>query len=337
MTGNYGEAGKLWAMVAYPLPESEDQTLILFTHELFHRLQKETGFPDIGYDNRHMDNIQARTYIKLEKLAMLDAVNSKDKNTQAITDALIFRTYRRSLFKGSDSMENKFEIAEGLATYTSNKLCRDQASIVNAVNSEKEFYWSANSYVRAFGYYSGWLYSTLLDRYDSSWRSNLKYNSDLGKKLQAALMLQAPEITEKIVKNTGDKYGYDSIYLSEEKAKDAKSNILDGYRITFKRNPVVKFDLIKPHFGFNPGNVQPLDSSGTIYKSIELVDNWGILKVTDGGCLISNEWNKACVPNQDIDISGNIIHTKDWSLKLNEGWGIIKDGVNYSIKRVTPP
>ena len=323
--------GKFWTMVAYPLPANDYETNKLFVHELFHQLQNKIGLNGNGYDNSHMDNFEARIYLKMEWLALLSALNSKGKNAKAISDALLFRTYRRSLFPGADSMENKFEIGEGLAEYTGYKLCTDSKKVVSELNKKRESYWSVK--VRAFGYYSGTLYGFLLDKYAPEWKKNLKYNDDLGLRLKNALHIKFPGNIEDLVNKSRVNYGFDTIYTSELDLKKKKEEIIFSYKKAFTSGSVVKFDLISPHFGFNPNSLQPLDTLGTVFPTIEMVDNWGILKVTEGGCLVSKDWKLATIPAIDIKISENSVTGNGWTLKINDGWEIIKEQENYTVKK----
>ena len=71
-----------------------------------------------------MDNMDARILLKLEWTALEKAINDEtEKRNDYIKDALIFRNYRRMRYPQKDSMENKFEIHEGLAEYTGHKIC----------------------------------------------------------------------------------------------------------------------------------------------------------------------------------------------------------------------
>jgi hypothetical protein len=67
-------------MVSWPLPEDETDRNVLLAHEMFHyqqpflNLNSET---DIGYDNNHMDNMEARISVQLEWNALLTALKSE--------------------------------------------------------------------------------------------------------------------------------------------------------------------------------------------------------------------------------------------------------------------
>jgi hypothetical protein len=324
--------GKLWTMVSFPFNRSDKDIDLLFTHELFHRLEKVMELKDYFYDNSHMNNFESRIYLKLEWLALLTAVNSQNNNINALSDALLFRTFRRSLYAGADSMENKFEIAEGLAEYTAYSLCFNSDEIVTAITHRKNKVWNSESYVRSFGYYSGLLYGYLLDKYKVDWRKTLKYNDDLGGKLKEALQINLPVNLDNIIKQKRNIYGYDTISTFELSRKQKKDKIVTDYRLRFTANTIFNINLIKPHYGFDPNNLQPLDSLGTIFPFIELVDDWGKLIVTEGGCLVSKDWTVATISSFDFKISNtNEITGKGWSIKLNDDWKVIKNDKKYLI------
>ena len=43
---------------------------------------------------------------------------------------------------------------------------------------------------------------------------------------------------------------------------------------------------------FDPGNLVPMDSLGTVYPNIRIVDDWGILTVSSGGALLSADFSQ---------------------------------------------
>jgi hypothetical protein len=83
---------------------------------------------------------------------------------------------------------------------------------------------------------------------------------------------------------------------------------------------VLAIPLQKMNMQFNPGNLLPLDSLGTVYPDIRIVDVWGILTVSRGGALINPTFSKIYVSapsNLSAPIQGD-----GWTLELNAGWTI---------------
>jgi hypothetical protein len=94
----------------------------LLLHECFHRLQKKLGLPARDAVNNHLDTLNGRIWIQMEWRALERALRQTGPARQAaIADALLFRSYRRSLFPGSANHENALELNEGLR-----QICRRQ-------------------------------------------------------------------------------------------------------------------------------------------------------------------------------------------------------------------
>ncbi|WP_238555242.1 hypothetical protein [Chryseobacterium sp. P1-3] len=62
--------GKRWAMVMLPLPAHEKDRINLLAHELFHSAQPSLGFTLNNPDNNHLDQMDGRTYLRLELEAL---------------------------------------------------------------------------------------------------------------------------------------------------------------------------------------------------------------------------------------------------------------------------
>ena len=281
-----------------------------------------------------MDKMQARLYLKLELLALLKAINSKDnEQKQSITDAILFRQYRRSLFPGCDSNENSFEIGEGLANYTELKLCcTSNKEIISKHNSSKDFYLNQNSFVRVFGYHTGSLYAFLLDESRIEWRKKLDCNSDLALLLGKANNIEIPKDFKSSVEKNRDKYGYKEIYDYELKLKVEKDKKISEIKKKFTEESVLKIKFQNVNYGFNPATLQPIDSLGTYFPFVVITDDWGVLKVDENGCVMKiGEY--ALVPSESIDIKENEISGNGWTLKLNENWKIEKVNKNYFITK----
>ena len=187
--------GVTWAMVGLPLDADPYQRNSLLIHEMFHLLQPTLGL-DVrgGYSNGHMEQMNARIFLKLEWLALEKAVASAGKERErAIKDALTFREYRRSLFPGADTNENKFEKHEGLAEYTGNKLtATSKQELTQHLISEEKSYTKSEGFVRTFGYVSGFFYAFLLDESGKEWKEEIRSVDDLGHLTAKAYSIKLP-------------------------------------------------------------------------------------------------------------------------------------------------
>jgi len=113
----------VWTMVELPLPKTKEERMNILIHESFHRIQPELKFSNLSeIQNVHLDTKDGRTFMKLEMLALKQALQSNDFEKH-IRNALLFRHYRHQLFPGADISENSLEINEGIAEFTSSILC----------------------------------------------------------------------------------------------------------------------------------------------------------------------------------------------------------------------
>jgi hypothetical protein len=320
-------------MVSFPFEEKDTFDLYhTYIHESFHRIQGELGFNCGGYGNNHMDKMEARIYLNLEWQALLKAIDASgmDRN-RAIKDALLFRQHRRQLFSGADSMENRFELHEGLADYTAYKLCFNSESEIKdkIFESKSKYFDNDGSCVRTFGYYSGLLYAYLLDETSDLWQKKLKCGDDLGLLLQHLSNIDISTDTAHWLNQSKARYPYEKIYNQELEINNKKEKLLSDYRIRFTKNPVLIIDLISARLGIYM-SPHPLDTLGTVWPTIDISDKWGFLRVIDKGCLITSK--KAIVTADNINIEGQIISGDGWNLKLNDNWTIVKQNENYMIK-----
>ena len=79
------------------------------------------------------------------------------------------------------------------------------------------------------------------------------------------------------------------------------------------------------NMSFNPANLIPLDvDEGTIYPTIRISDNWGILTVTTGGALLSpgHVW---AVVSEPVEIKEDEIIGNGWHIELNKNYYLEKN------------
>ncbi|MBP6867855.1 MAG: hypothetical protein KBC07_02555 [Bacteroidales bacterium] len=307
--------GMKWVMATWPLPESEFERNVLLVHETFHYRQPELGLdPEPGLCE-HMENTAARIWLKMEWNALDEAIREENPASAAesIRHALHFRNNRLSEFPAEARVnEDAFIILEGLPEYTAYKLCcRDAASMAEQVLESRKRHWNNESFVYAFAYHSGLAYGYLLDRFEISWRSELKKDTSLPDMLEKALLTygEAPPVPDSIMLK---QYGYDTIVTEENEKEQEKIRIRDAFIHTFTRDTVLAIPLRQFNMGFTPVNVQSLGQLGTLYPNIRITGDFGILEVTEGGCLISTDWSTAFVPYK----------APGWNLELEDGFDI---------------
>ena len=111
-------AGVKWTMVMWPLPKDKYNRGRLMAHESFHRVQEEIGLPMRNPSNVHLNTGDGRLWMRLEWRALKKALISSGDRRTAVEDALIFRSYRQSLFPNAAEDERLLEMNEGLSEYT---------------------------------------------------------------------------------------------------------------------------------------------------------------------------------------------------------------------------
>lgn len=329
-------AGNKWSMVKWPLPEERQPREQLITHELFHRIQSELGLITKEAQNKHLESKIGRIWLRLEWQALEKALYQEGIEQQkAIKDVIYFREYRRSLFNNSWIEENYLEINEGLAEYTGIKL---------SSKSPKEFAFIAGynlkqahrkaSYTRSFAYASGPAYGCLLDRIIPSWKKSINKDSDLAKLLQTTLKINFASLSEKeaILRATN----YDGEELI---ALETKRDLLYQERATKYLSQLVEKEIFiiplgdKVSYSFNPNNLFVLENIGTVYPTMEVIDEWGILEVFDGA-LVFQENGKLTKLHitKPVDPVSKTLQGNGWKLDLKAGWKIVPAERNGDFK-----
>jgi len=315
-------SGVRWTMLMMPLPENEVRRANLMAHELWHRVQNDIGFPVSGAENNHLGTRDGRIWLQLEWRALIVALASEDKQRrEAITDALLFRSYRRMIFPRAAAEERAMEMHEGLAEYTGVLLSGSSDVNQYVITKNLNDIMRSETFVRSFAYASGPAYGVLLDQTKSMWRKNLKKEDDLGSILQNILSIKFEHDIEKAARSRATQYDGEKLFLLETERENARKKLLATYRARLVDGPVLAIPLKKMNMQFNPGNLFPLDSFGTVYPDIRIVDAWGILTVVKGGALINSNFTNIYVSTTNTTNS-SILQGDGWTLELNTGWFI---------------
>ncbi|MEN3370041.1 MAG: hypothetical protein V7609_2184 [Verrucomicrobiota bacterium] len=316
-------AGVKWTMMLWPLPQDPLRRRILVAHELWHRIQDELGFPGSGAANRHLDSANGRIWLQLEWRALAAALTRSGKERhEAISDALLFRAYRRSLFEKAGEEERAMEMHEGLAEYTGVALsgAGDLAVFVADHNLKEST--AKPTFIRSFAYGSGPAYGILLDQTAPDWRKNLKRTDDLGTLLQTALGISLPDDLKQAAQLRSQSYGAAALVASETERASKRDKVLAAYREKFIDGPVLVIPLQQMKMQFDPGELISLEPRGTVYPNIKIVDIWGILTVSNGA-LLESDFSKVTV---SVPTHSEAAGAKGegWILELNAGWDLQK-------------
>ena len=328
-------AGKLWMMIIWnSVSDDKLQRTNLMMHELYHCIQDKIGLAIQWDKNGHLDEMQARILMKMEWNALETAIFSiGSERNQAIRDALNFRYYRQKLFSGSKENECKLEMNEGLAEYTGFKLSilkpEDQLNYFKTITQNRK---EVNSFVRSFAYVSGPLYGYLLDEVSDSWRKKLNPNSDLGALLKDCYKIELNDFNQKKIEQLTVLYDYDKVLDFETKREEKRILRIKSLTEKLINNPILKINLKEMGIQYDPREVQPLKNYGTVYHTIRVTDEWGILDVSEDA-LMSDDWKTITVSAAKFKINNNFIEGNGWNLTLNEGWKIKEeDGYKTLVK-----
>jgi hypothetical protein len=328
--------GVKYAMV--PLPETEDRYRMIArtVHSLFHCFQDRHELKPSPFSTRHLNDRNARLYLKLEWKALTYAIGSSDEaRNQAIRDALVFRGARRELFPEAVADENKFENYEGLTTFTYIKLCTSGPDEMKTrILEYLDRIYQNNSYAWGYGFVNGALYATLLNDKGFDFKQIQPSDFDLGTATREAYGVTLPAVCRDVAGSLALNYDIQAI-RAEESEREATINE-NTHRIvtTFNEKPVVTITMESPNFSFEPEDIHFLDTLGTLYQKLRVSDNWGRLAVDEGGALIANDLRTLKVSARDLQVERNHISGAGWHLVLNDGWHTQPDGDgNYIVKK----
>ncbi len=320
-------AGVHWTMVMWPVSEFRQLRERLLLHESFHRLQEKLGLPARDAVNAHLDTLNGRIWIQMEWRALERALRQTGPARKAaIADALLFRAYRRSLFPDSAKNENALELNEGLAEYTGVKLSSaDLAETVVRADIILRQARNNPTFARSFAYVSGPAYGALLALSGRPWRVSVKPSTDLGALLQQQYKITV-RMSEAAARAALSRYEGEEIVTVETQQDQRRKQQIADARKKFLDGPVLLLPLSQDvNYSYDPNNVIGIDASNTVYPTLRLVDNWGVLTVSNGAWLERNQMGhivRARVPAPS-DLSVRPLKGDGWSLELTSGWEVV--------------
>lgn len=321
-------SGTHWAMIMLPLKGNSFDIVDLITHELFHTAQPSLGFNIRREDNSHLDMREGRIYLRLEIAALQAALEGSrlSSSEEHLKNALLFRKYRHMIYRGAQTRENSLELLEGLATYTGQMMSgRDKWQWRNHLISRLEQYDESATFVRSFAYETTPVYGFFMQQKDFYWNKKVDNNTDLTDFFAEAFGLESRILLQTYIRQVAEEYNGKKIFNEEFKRAVSNEIILDEYREKFFERPSLEIRLEDMNMSFNPQSLIPLDEDeGTVYPTIMLSDNWGILNVTEGGVLLRSDW-RWLILSEPLEITDNKLVGEGWVIELNEGYFIEKN------------
>ena len=333
---NFG--GKIFAMVPLPLIEDEMRIKTRAIHGLFHCYQQSQGIQPALFNQRNMDEKEARLYLKLEWKALKKALTDEGNDRLlAIRDALVFRGAGRELYGKFAADGNHFETYEGLATFTYTKLCSEtEAECKSMLIENLERIYSMPSYARSYGNIHGALYTALL--YDAG-QDIKKLNADttdLAMLVKHIYKIDLPAVCRDVAGSLALGYDFDIIKKEEEERLAGIQERLHQLTSTFTEKNVVYMELESPSFDFEPEDIHPVDTLGTLYSSMRVSDSWGKLTVDKGGCLVSGNYKYLRITARGFKEDKNRVSGEGWNLILNDGWEFAEVDGNHFLRKIMP-
>ncbi len=328
--------GERWAMLMLPLPVDKAARLQLFCHELFHRAQPALGFEAFNPDNNHLNQKDGRIYLRLELEALKKAIvaNNKQEQHSNLRAALVFRHFRHQKFPGADSTENRLELNEGICEFTGLLMSgRDRSQTQAYLLPRIDRFMASPSYVRSFAYETTPVYGWLLHEEQPYWNRQIHTQTKLDSLFQKAFGISInPATLERDAWQASVHYQGETIAKEEAEREEARLRVLAAYRQQFIDSAHLTLPLIKMNMSFDYTRMVPLEPHGTVYPSIRISDEWGILEASEGA-LISNNWDLVTLslPLKNI---GTKISGKGWILELRPGYSVIRDAANNNYKLI---
>ncbi len=282
-------AGVKWTMVMWPLPEEKQERGRLMMHESFHRIQSALHLSAKDPANRHLDTQNGRIWLRLEWRALERALQEQGAaRQQAISDALYFRRHRRLLCPQAAEEEQALEINEGLSEYTGFKLSARSSGELAAL-AAYSLHQAPNrrTLMRSFAYASGPAYGALLDAAGAAWRKSIKPETDFGEVLQRRLAIQLTPDSESQALARAKRYDGEEVIAAEVRRETTRQTQLAKNRARFLDGPVLVLPLSENvQYSYNPNNLVALDEAGTVYPTIRVADEWGIIEASDGALMM---------------------------------------------------
>src|SRR5262249_4819680 len=251
-------AGVHWTMVAWPFSVYRQPRERLLLHECFHRIQESVSLPARDAVNNHLDTRDGRIWLQMEWRALERALRQTGaERSQAVSDALLFRGYRRSLSRDAAQHENALELNEGMAEYTGIKLSSAtlEEFVVRADLAVRDGR-SNPTFARSFAYVSGPAYGALLDMSGKPWRDRIAKMGDLGPLLATASRIPLQKPDEHAAQIAASPYEGEEVIGAETRRDEKRQRDIAAARHRFVEGPVLILPLTAAlNYSFDPNNV----------------------------------------------------------------------------------
>jgi hypothetical protein len=329
--------GTQFALAALPPEEDEFTIVSRGIRSLYYFHQHYFGYKPIPYNTSVMDEKNARLWLKLEWRALRKAIEGEgNERLVALRDALIFRGANHEFYSNYVEDQIIFENYEGLAVFT---------YLLLGTESEEEFktkllegldnIYSFSTYSGTYGSIHGAIYASFAYWGGFDFSTIKSANTDLGSLVRDIYDIQLPTYCRDVAGSIALNYDLAAVQAEEEARDNQIREQIKKETNIFTDRPVVSIDLLSPYFDYEPMDVVPVDEQGTIFKKLNVSDNWGKLMVEEGGCLVSNNFRNLKIPAGNLKTDRTHIYGDGWSLTLNSDWELVHMGEDYVVRRTS--
>ena len=331
-------SGVLWSQIIWPLPDDLSRRDTLLAHDLFHRIQSRVPIPLQNESaNEHLDTLDGRYLMQLEWRALTAALRCTTRPAchQAVSDALVFRAARYQLFPSAAAEEKALELNEGVAEYTGVSIGnRTHKAQVDATLFDLSAHVGDETFVRSFAYATGPAYGLLLDKYLPGWRQELRSAPSLNDLLQRAANIPYPRKVNDAAAERAERYEGAKLRSVELAREKKRQQILAVNRAKFVDGPVLVIPLHHTNIQFDPRSLQPLEKLGTVYPTLRISADWGVLEVRNGA-LLKPDWSAVSVVAPIH--TGGTLEGDGWTLILKPNWTVISAARSGDFTLAGPP
>ena len=317
--------GVKWAMVSWDALHQNQKYINskLLIHESWHRVQEEIGIDAVMSKNLHLDEEFGVILMKLELIALKNALSFNAGFKEDLKNALIIRKYRQKSFPANN--ENDFERHEGMAEYTGFKLCGiDSTQLFNTLVKYVDSAIEKEGFSNSFAYFTGPAYGFMLDKIYPGWLELLKQGKSLTEIASQKIEVDFAEMDSmNFVSNFNsivNYYNADSIVNSVKENAKKNRKLAEYYekKIFGENQLIIPNQNIK--FSFNPQEKLISIRNGVVYKTLNISAHWGTIEVSDG-IYRANDWSVFVVsaPNES-----RILEWDGYKLNLKENYSVVK-------------
>ena len=165
---------------------------------------------------------------------------------------------------------------------------------------------------------------TCFQKVRKSWNRDISTETNLADYFQNSFGVKVPVISLQTDPSILKLYNGEQILNEEAQREETNIQLVKSQVEKFVTNPHFDLTIENISASFDPRNIIPLDEFGTVYPTIRVTDNWGILTVKNGA-LMSPNWSKITI-TEPVEISANVVKGDGWTLELNtDAYTIRKD------------